>query len=211
MTKNQKITSTLILIFFTLACVPTLPSASTPIPTLDPNAPLTAIVETARAAATQTAQFAPPTLTPSATPTRTPPPTDTVTPTFIFLLPTSAVPPTQIPAGSSGLTLDCQILSQDPPPDKIFDKGAVFTATWVVANVGLNTWPSDNSDYRYSSGDKLHLQPIYDFEKNVAAGETVTFSVAMQAPNEVGRFSTVWQIAIGKERFCSMQITIIVG
>jgi len=194
-----------------LACVPTLPTASAPIPTFDPNAPLTAIVKTAHAAATQTARFAPPTLTSTATATQTPIPTETITPTFIFLLPTSTVPPTQIPAGSSGLLLECQILSQDPPDNKFFDRGTIFTAVWIVANVGLNTWASDNADYRYSSGDELHLQPIYDFENNVNSGDTVTFSVGMQAPNQVGTFSTVWQISIGNERFCSMRINIIVG
>ena len=42
-----------------LACLPTLGPASAPIPTLDPNAPLTAIVLTAGAAATQTALNSP--------------------------------------------------------------------------------------------------------------------------------------------------------
>lgn len=211
MTQNNKILLFLTSILITLACVPTLPTTSAPIPTLDPNAPLTAIVETAAVAATQTAHFAPPTLTSTATATRTPPPTETITPTFIFVLPTSTVPPTMIEPGSSGLLLECQILYQDPPDNKIFDKDATFTAVWTVANVGLNTWPSDNADYRYSSGDELHLQPIYDFENNVSSGDTVTFSVAMQAPNQVGTFSTVWQISIGNERFCSMRINIIVG
>lgn len=211
MPRNKKLTLCLSALFLMLACTPTLPTTSAPIATFDPNAPQTAIVETAAAAATQTARFAPPTFTSTATPTRTPPPTETVTPTFIFILPTSTIPPTMIEPGSSGALLECQILSQDPPNNKIFDKGALFTAVWIVANVGVNTWPSDNSDYRYASGDMFHLQSIYDFEKNVAAGDTVTLSVAMQAPNQAGRFSTTWQISIGKKKFCPMNITIIVG
>ena len=197
---------------FVLACVtPTLVPVSESIPTFDPNAPLTAIVKTAGAAMTQTAQFAPPTLTPTATQTRTPFPTETITPTFIFVLPTSTVPPTQIPAGSSGLELECQILSQDPPNNSIISLQSTFTAKWLVANVGLNTWPSDNTDYRYFSGTSLHLQPIYDFEKNVVAGNSVELTVAMQAPNQTGVYTTSWRISIGQERFCPMNITVIVS
>lgn len=194
-----------------LACVPTFPTSPSTIPTFDPNAALTAIFKTANAAATQTARFAPPTLTSTASPTRTPLPTETVSPTFIFLLPTSTVPPTQIPAGSSGLDLECQILSQEPANNTIFSMQGTFTAKWVVANVGLKTWPSDNTDYRYVSGDKLHLQPIYDFEKSVVAGDSVELTVAMQALNQTGTFTTSWRISIAQERFCLMNLTIIVS
>lgn len=102
-----------IAMILTLACLPTLGPASAPIPTLDPNAPLTAIVLTAGAAATQTAVNAPPTVTPTV-PTNTPFPTPTATATFLYLIPTSALPPTQIPLGSSQAQFDCQILSTEP-------------------------------------------------------------------------------------------------
>ena len=191
--------------------MPAFPSASAPIPTFDANAPLTAIVQTAGAAATQTARFAPPTLTPTSPSTRTALPTETASPTFIFLLPTSTVPPTQIPAGSSGLDLDCQILSKDPPDNTIISMQSAFTAKWLIANVGKKAWPSDNTDYRYVSGDTLHLQPIYDFEKSVVAGDSIELTVAMQTPNRTGVYTTTWRISIGQERFCSMNITIIVS
>lgn len=120
MSRNNKILLFLTTILLMLACVPTFPTSPPALPTFDVNAPLTAIVQTANAAATQTALLAPPTLTSTVTPTRTPFPTDTVSPTFIFVLPTSTIPPTQIPAGSSGLDLECQVLSQDPPDNSIF-------------------------------------------------------------------------------------------
>jgi hypothetical protein len=211
MLRIQKIFSISILFILMLACaIPNLAPASAPIPTFDVNFPLTAIVLTSNAAATQTQRFAPPTLTPTVTATRTPFPTETPTPTFIFALPTSTVPPTQIQAGASGLDLDCQILIQEPADNAIIPLGSTFTAKWLIANVGIKTWPSDNTDYRYSSGDTLHLQPIYDLEKSVEAGKIIELTVAMQAPNTIGTFSTIWQISIGQERFCSMKITIIV-
>lgn len=121
------------------------------------------------------------------------------------------MPPTQIPAGSSGLDLDCQILSQEPTNNSVFNTQGTFTARWIVANVGIKTWPSDNSDYRYFSGAKLHLQPIYDFEKSVAANNSIELKFAMQAPNQIGVYTTTWKISIGQERFCSMNLTIIVN
>lgn len=211
MSKNKKIFSILIAILLMLACVPTLPTNTAPIPTFDPNSALTAIGLTANAAATQTQLFAPPTLTPTATPTRTPLPTETATPTFVFFLPTSTVPPTQIPAGSTGLDLDCQIISQEPANNSILPSQSTFTAKWLIANIGLKTWPSDNTDYRYINGDKLHLQPIYDLEKNVESGKIIELNVAMQAPNQVGTYTTTWRITIGNKGFCSMKLTIIVS
>lgn len=210
MPKTKKNILLLASILIILACVPAFPTTSAPIPTFDPNAPLTAIVQTSNAAATQTQQFAPPTLTPTVTATQTSLPTDTVTPTFIFLLPTSTLPPTQIPAGSSGKDLECQVLSQEPPNNALISAQSTFTTKWLVANIGLKTWPSDNSDYRYFSGTKLHLQPIYDFEKSVKAGERIELTVAMQAPSQLGQYTTSWRITIGQESFCSLNIIIIV-
>ena len=211
MPRNKKIISSLLATILILACVPTLSIPSTPISTFDPNSILTAIVETANAAATQTQKFAPPTLTPTVTDTRTPLPTETITPTFIFLLPTATIPPTQIPVGSSGLELECQIISQDPPNGSLLQKSVDFVVRWTIANVGTHTWPSDNTDYRYISGDKLHIQSIYDLEKNVIAGDTIELFVNMQTPANVGTYSTSWRIVIGKEQFCPLNLNIIVG
>lgn len=212
MIRIQKIFLASILLIFMLACaIPNLVPASAPIPTFDVNAPLTAIVLTSNAAATQTQRFAPPTLTPTVTATRTPFPTETPTPTFIFVLPTATIPPTQIPVGSSGLELECQIISQDPPNGSLMQKSVDFVTRWTIANVGTNTWPSDNTDYRYISGDKLHIQPIYDLENNVVAGNTIDLIVNMQTPASAGTYSTSWRIVIGKEQFCPLNINIIVG
>ncbi|MBI2331088.1 MAG: hypothetical protein HYU84_02755, partial [Chloroflexi bacterium] len=92
MRKNHRTILTVIATILILACMPTLGPATTPIPTFDANAPLTAIVLTAGAAATQTALNAPPTATPTV-PTHTPFPTPTATATFLFFVPTSALPP----------------------------------------------------------------------------------------------------------------------
>lgn len=194
-----------------LACVPMLPTASAPIPTFDPNAPLTAIVRTANAAAAETQKFAPPTLTPTVTKTRTPFPTETASPTFFFFLPTITFTVTQIKPGSSGERLECQVVSQNPANNTVIPPSTAFPVKWTVANIGTHNWPSDNTDYRYNNGDKLHQQPIYDFEKSVPSGSTTELTVSMRAPVTSGLYSTSWRIVIGQDQFCPLNLTIIVG
>jgi hypothetical protein len=181
-----------------------------PVATLDPNAPLTAIVLTANAAATQTAANAPATATPTATPTRTPPPTPTATPTFLFIIVPPTLPPTLIPAGSSGREFECQVLAVDPPDNTEYFPTAVFTAKWTVANVGRSSWDSNNTDHRYSDGKRIFLQSVYDFPKSVPPGDTVDLFVDMQAPSDPGAYTTTWTISMGNNWFCPMNLTIVV-
>lgn len=195
-----------------LACVPTLPTlgpASAPLPTLDPNQPLTAIVLTAGVAATQTALLAPPTATSTATPTRTPTATPSPTPTFLFLVPpTNTVAPTLKPVGSSGLEYDCQVMSQQPANDSLIASASRFEVRWYVANVGKATWDANNTDYRYADGARMYLQSIYDFPATITPGVTVELAASMQAPSQPGTYTTTWRINIGKNSFCPMSLTI---
>lgn len=189
-----------------LACVPTLGPAPAPLPTFDPNAPLTAIVLTAGAAATQTALHAPPTATATPLPTKTPTDTPTVTPTFLFLVPTSGLPPTQIPLGNSQADYDCQVLSAEPKsPVPVSVK---FTGKWIIANIGVSMWDLNSLDYRFVEGEKLHLQSIYDFPATVTPGATVELKVDMVAPSAPGTYTTKWGIYLGKRNFCEMELTI---
>lgn len=210
--RNHKILSLLAVTVVMLACVtPSLAPASTPIPTFDPNSLNTAIVQTADAAATQTALMLPPTFTATPTPRSTHTPTGTPTATFYFVLATITSPPTQIPFGSSGLEHECQILSQTPENNSAMFRMATFEARWLVANIGTVGWDTATADYRYYKGDDLHLQPIYDFESSVPPGGTIELVASMQAPSVSGTYSTSWRIGIGKSRFCPMDLTIVVN
>jgi hypothetical protein len=194
-----------------LACVPVFAPASEPIPTLDPNAPLTAIVETAAAAWTQTALFAPPTQTPTDTPLPMATPTETATPTFVFFLPTLTPKPTLITPGSTGQEFQCQVISQSPNNGSVIQGDTAFNAVWVVTNVGKSAWLSTNTDYRYQSGDRLHTQPAYDFEFSVASGANVELKVSMKAPSAPGSNSPEWRIAMGNRTFCPLKLSIVVN
>ena len=204
--RSYRTSSLLVAMALMLACLPTLGPSSAPLPTFDANAPLTAIVETAGAAATQTAINAPPTTTPSPLPTKTPTNTPTATATFLFLVPTSNIPPTQIPLGSSQADFDCQILSTEPKG--LVAAGSAFKAKWILANIGQSSWLAGNLDYRYVDGEKLHLQSIYDFPANVQPGATVELTVDMQAPTTSGEYYTKWRISAGKINFCPMELRV---
>ncbi len=214
MQRNLRIFSFLLIAALVLACAPTLVPASVPAPTFDPNSINTAIVLTAGAAATQTALMMPPSLTPTVTmlPSKTPPPTESPTPTFIFILSTATVPsstPT-LDTADSGAQFACRVDSKTPPDDTVFARGADFDAHWLVTNIGKNAWDSNNADYRYNSGDKLHKAPIYDLNKSVSPGRQTDIVVDMKAPDSTGTYTTTWKITSGKNTFCSMKLTIIV-
>jgi hypothetical protein len=195
-----------------LACIaPALAPVSAPIPTFDPNSPLTAIVETANAAATQTALVISSTPAITDTPLPTITPTETITPTFIFLIPTWTAPPTPITPGSSGLEYQCQVISQEPPDDTVAAPGALFDSIWRVTNVGKNAWFSTDIDYRYYSGAILHRKEGYDLETSVAPGGSVDITAAMRAPTTPGTYTTQWRIYLGRQTFCPMNLTIIVN
>jgi hypothetical protein len=218
--RNYRIFSFLIIMALILACAPTLPTlapVSTPLPVFDPNSVNTAIVLTSEAAATQTALMIPPSLTPTVTslPTSTLPPSETPSPTFVFILPTSTVPsPTPIasltPEGTPTSQFACRVDSQSPADNSTFAPGTDFDAGWQVTNTGSSRWEATSADYRYISGDKIHKNKAYDFTKSVGAGKSTTIIVDMKAPNSPGTYSTTWMISVGKNRFCAMNLTIVV-
>lgn len=221
MRRSYRVVSLLIATVLMLACVPTLKPASTQVPVFDPNSINTAIVQTAEAAATQTALLMPPSLTPTVTspPSITPPPSETPTATFIFILPTSTVPsatstpePTQESSGGSGSDSQygCKILSQSPANNTTYAPGTSFNAAWEVKNTGNGKWDASSADYRYVSGDKIHQTAIYDFSESVGVGKSTLLLVSMKAPDTRGNYSTTWKIVIGKSKFCTMKLTITV-
>jgi hypothetical protein len=193
-----------------LACAPALVPAS--VPTFDPNTIKTSIVQTADAAATQTALIAP--LLSTSTGTTQPTPTASITPTatvtFIFILFTPTVPSNTPEPQMSDEPFSCQVLSKNPPDDFHVAPNKDFDMSWHVMNNGTNAWDSNNTDYRFRSGNKLHKAAAYDLETTVPSGGQVDLKVAMKAPQAGGTYSTTWMIRIGQTEFCRMGITILV-
>jgi len=206
--RNYKAFLVAIIIVMMFACMPIFAPTSAPMPTFDPNSINTLIALTANAAATQTALMLPPTLTPTATPLPTNTPTETPTPTFVFILPTLVIPPTMAVPGSSGLQYECQIISQDPLNGSTISPGAAFDMNWKVANIGKKAWFSSDTDYRYTSGDKLYKTSIYDLESSVLPGGMIDLTIKMKAPAAPGTYKTEWKIMVGKNWFCPLKLTI---
>ena len=211
--RNYRKFSFLITTALVFACAaPALVPASAPVvPTFDPNSINTSIVLTANAAATQTALMSPPTFTPTVTVLPTNTITETPTPTFVFVLATPTVPSATPTQGSSDEKFACQVNSQTPQNNSGMARGADFEMRWQVSNIGQNAWNSDNADYRYTGGDKIHKASIYDLERTVPPGGSTEIVVAMKAPSSPGTYTTTWKISSGKTQFCTMNLTIVVN
>jgi hypothetical protein len=211
---SNKLLMWLVALSMILACVPTVP---TPFPTLDPEALKTYIVQTARAASTQTAASRP-SSTPTATSTPTPRNTGTSTPTattivvFILSTPTPLVAPTftGVSGGNSSSNFACQVISVDPANGSVFNPRTDFDGTWTVKNIGKKTWDHNSVDYVYSSGAKFHKVSGYDLGKDLARGETANITVDMEAPKNPGTYSTIWAIRETDNSFCILNLTIVV-
>jgi Ig-like domain from next to BRCA1 gene len=176
-----------------------------------PGAVNTIVVQTARAAASQTAAALPPTLTPTLTPspTRTPTLTPSPSPTFLFLL--SSPTRTATLAASTG-DLGCQLTDQTPADGSTLSKGQTFTATWTVDNIGQSGWDSASVDFVYVTGDKLATVKAVDLPKTVMPGGHVTLKVPMTAPTAAGSYKTAWTLQQGKNKpFCRLTLSIKVG
>ncbi len=194
-----------------MACVPSLTTQS--VPTVDPGAINTFIVQTAHAAATQTAALLPSaTPTPTITPIRntdTPTPTATSTVIFLFFSPTPLVIPTITNAASSD-NFACQIMTAMPPNGNTFNPREDFDALWRVKNIGKKKWDRTTVDYIFSSGAKIHKISSYDLAKNIPVGGITDLVVNMQAPKDPGTYTTTWTMRTGSKFFCPLTLTIVV-
>ena len=190
-----------------MACVPTVAVPS--VPTADPNAISTYIVQTANAAITQTAA-AMPTLTPTATFTSTPRNTDTpeptATPTVIFHFFTA----TPIVPTGSNQSYACDVMSTTPANGTTFKSRTGFDAVWQVKNTGKKEWDRTTVDYAYLSGDKFHKVAAYDLTTTVARGDTTLLVADMQAPKNAGTYTTTWSLRVGSQTFCPVSLSITV-
>lgn len=192
------------------------PFSQTSSPAPAPGSLETVIAQTAAAAFTQTAQVVPATLTSTGTPLPTKTPTETPTPTatVIFVIPTfgqGQSSPTESSSSGGGTTAyACEITSHSPSNETEFDPQTKFDAKWTVKNTGTRTWTSNNMDYIYLSGNRIHVKSGYDLGRNVSVGESVELIVAMEAPRNSGTYATAWTLRIGNTEFCKMQLSIVV-
>ncbi len=102
----------------------------------------------------------------------------------------------------------CVLLSQTPDDGSHYASKANFNTAWKVKNTGSSTWYSDDVDFTYVSGTKLHKKQLYHLLADIPSGEYVTFNVAMTAPKADGTYDTVWSLRRGQSYFCHVDLTI---
>lgn len=122
---------------------------------------------------------------PTATNTFIPTATAPIYPTFAF----SPTPP--IPCNAAQFIADVNF--PDPPNGPILERGATFTKTWKIKNVGTCTW---NTSYSvvWVGGNRLNAPTSTPLPKTVSPGETVNISVTMQAPSQDGDFRAYFML-----------------
>ena len=181
-----------------------------PAPTDVPGAVNTIVVQTAQAAASETAAAMPPTLTPTLTqiPTQTPSITPSPTPTFLFLLLTPTKTP--LPTSSAG-PLACQLTAKTPVDNTTLKKNQKFTMSWTVGNVGSAEWDPAHVDLIYVSGARMNAPKVADLPNSVPPGQSITLTLSMIAPSTAGAYKSVWALQQGKSNnFCKLNINLIV-
>jgi hypothetical protein len=211
--QNYRMLAIILAVALLLACAPIAVATSTA-PTAPPTFDLlsvnTIIAQTAGAAATQTFVLLP-SSTPTPTITRTPTENPTSTPTFHFVVFTPTVPSPTPTLDINAKPYLCRVISHTPADNTGFKGGVSFEAHWQVINTGSFAWDENSADYRYFSGDTLQKKDGFDFNQSVPTGGIIDFVVPMQAPDNPGTYTTTWIIAVGKERFCPLKLTIVVN
>jgi hypothetical protein len=116
--------------------------------------------------------------------------------------PVTALPPaeTAVPAGTditAGAAQDCDmarfVRDVNIPDGTKLTGSESFTKTWQFTNVGSCTW---NSSYTlvFEAGDLMGGPVSLPFPGNVAPGQQVNISVALQAPSAPGSYRGYWRL-----------------
>jgi len=197
-----------------MACVPSFASQQSGPPVIDQNEINKIIEQTANAASTQTALAKPiekstKTARPTATGTMTETPTPTETLIFIYNTPTVFV----LPPATVGFTptsdkdYACKILSA-PQNGEYYNPRVKFNVRWRFQNVGRQMWQKFVTQFIYDSGDRFHLVSGYGLKRDTFIGDVGEFIVEMQAPRDVGTYTTFWTMKYDTQKFCRVSLKI---
>lgn len=174
-----------VLILATLAC--NIPQSQAP--AQDPNAAVTAAVQTVSAQLTQAA--AQNQVQPSATAI------SSATSTFTQIPAVTIQPPATVfvPSATSASSCDAALFVADVsiPDNTVMTPGEDFTKTWRLKNTGTCTW-STSYDVVFSSGNQMGAVSEQALTGSVAPGQTIDISVNMTAPATNGTYTGNWKL-----------------
>lgn len=188
--KARFVISAIIAALMLAACAPATPIVPTPdVLAVRTSAAMTVVAEFTLTAAA----FTPTPLPPTPTFTAEPP---TLTPTIAF-----ATDPTQIALGTPGGPL-CDDYSFDVATVDVtildgtaMTPGQEFVKTWKIKNTGICAW-GDGYGLVYTYGDKMSGVPVP--VGLVEVGQEVEVSVNFKAPDQIGEYTSAWQMANDK-------------
>jgi hypothetical protein len=164
---------------------------STGVPTQNPAATLTEVVQTAQAVPTNTQPGIQQTtvvtqVPPSSTPTSEPTATSTPIPTA-----TSITPPT--PTSASCTNLAKFVEDVTIPDDTEMLAGQEFIKTWRLQNVGTCTWTNQYA-LVFVSGDQMNGTSPLPLTGSTAPDGTLDISVTLKAPGTTGTYRGNWEL-----------------
>jgi hypothetical protein len=116
--------------------------------------------------------------------------TDTPTPT-----PSEAPPELVILATDTATPYKyfCEISVSKPLDGSPVDFGSNFDGRWEIKNLGTDTWANTQVQARYITGTKLQTKTDFlNLPRDVEPGASVSLTLDMTAPSEVGTFYATW-------------------
>ena len=210
MNKYQYLFGLLIFFLAISACSPTPVAEAIPIETV--------FAATYAAIQAQTAAAMPATETPTPTPINTRKPTITPYPSathvVLTVTHTPSIPPqasaTNITSGSGTVLYACNILSTSPESGFEVKPKEKFKWTLRIENIGTTRWTPDTMFLQYVRGSQFHLDKRASLGDPTRVGDSGIFVVKMEAPKELGRYTTTWALHKGIHEFCFVQFVIYV-
>jgi hypothetical protein len=120
------------------------------------------------------------------------------TPTSMSTTPTSTNSPiTYIPSNTSVpiVLCDAAIFIKDVtvPDGTSIGRGAVFTKTWRIQNIGTCTWTTSYA-LVFVNGDQMSAPSGIFIPNNVNPGQIIDLSVTMTAPSTDGHYQGFWKL-----------------
>jgi len=79
------------------------------------------------------------------------------------------------------------------PDGTVVSRNASFTKTWRLRNAGTCTWTSSYALVFYS-GDRMGGSSPQSLSHSVSPGQTIDLSVALQAPDDDGKYRGYWKL-----------------
>lgn len=112
---------------------------------------------------------------------------------------------------STASSYGCTLVSQSPSDWAKVKSRQDFDMAWTVRNTGDAIWPALHTSFAYVSGAKLQTRDSsFDLTSSIAKGQKLKLSVDMEAPKNVGTYTTLWALYAGKTRFCRLTLILTV-